>query len=76
MKKQKIKEFYQKNNFNITLFFCLIFVAFYFYLTNSNDNGKQSFDDKNYKEYKISEKTNLKLICSKSDGKLTSCTVN
>ncbi len=52
MKKQKIKEFYQKNNFNITLFFCLIFVAFYFYLTNSNDNGKQSFDDKNYKEYK------------------------
>ncbi len=23
-----------------------------------------------------SEKTNLKLICSKSDGKLTSCTVN
>ena len=76
MKKQTIKEFYQKNCFNITLIFCLVFVSFYFYSTNSNSDEKQKFDNKNFKEYEISEKTNLKLICSKSDDKLTSCTVN
>ena len=56
MYKQTIREFYQKNCFNITLIFCLVFVSFYFYSTNSNSDEKQKFDNKNFKEYEISKK--------------------